>query len=68
MVESILFFFFFKDLVNLEVGLIFISMVYDTFVFYILVSNRIDIFFRLLNDAVSATKSVGDFFNNDLFF
>lgn len=43
-------------------------MVYDTFVFYILVSNRIDIFFRLLNDAVSATKSVGDFFNNDLFF
>lgn len=62
MVESILFFFFFKDLVNLEVGLIFISMVYDTFVFYILVSNRIDIFFRLLNDAVSATKSVGDFF------
>lgn len=48
MVESI---FIFKDLVNLEVGLIFISMVYDTFVFWIFISNRIYIFFGLLNDA-----------------
>lgn len=44
-------FFFFLIIVNLEVGLVFISMVYGTFFFFVFLSLIPCIFFGLLNDA-----------------